>query len=411
MKKLFTLLVLSAFSSGIFAQSECDGTRYVDYDAFSTVDVTSGVTFGNNNALGGGPVDLLMDVYEPSGDTETNRPVVLVAFGGSFIGGQRSDVEFLCRIFAKLGYVAVAPDYRVGFFLPSQVTTTLAVMRSMHDIKACVRYLKKTVAEDGNPYGIDPDRIIVSGISAGGIGAIHAAYLDDDTEIPAYMEGDTAGLGGVAGNSGTPGYDSDPLAVMSFSGTIGDSSWIEPGDVPICSIHEENDNVVPYLTTEVSVSGFPTGLVASGSGDIHIRAENVGIDNCLLTYRGVTDHVGYFVGNIDQEALDFARDFALNMVCDGSSDCSSVDAGTSGTGISELSYESLSVYPNPANDVLNFESKFNGSAEVIDASGRVVSSATVTNGQNRLDISELKSGIYLLRLISEQPSLTRFIKE
>jgi hypothetical protein len=281
----------------------------------------------------------------------------------------------------------------------------------MHDMKACVRYLKKTVAEDNNPYGIDPDRIIVSGISAGGIGAIHAAYLDDDAEIPAYMEEDTAGLGGVAGNSGTPGYSSEPLAVMSFSGTIGDSSWIEPGDVPICSIHEEDDGVVPYLTTEVSVSGFPTGLIASGSGDIHIRAENVGIDNCLLTYRGVNDHVGYFVGNIDQEALDFARDFALNMVCDGSSDCSSVDAGSSSTGINEISYSQLDVYPNPTRDVLSFRSENVGSAEVIDASGRTVQTFSVRSGQNRIDVSPLKNGMYLIRTITDTPGLTRFIKE
>jgi len=134
-----------------------------------------------------------------------------------FVGGDRSQVVFFKEtIFAKLGYVVVAPDYRVGIFGPNQVSTTLAVLRGAHDMKACVRYLKKTVVEDDNPYGIDPDRIIVGGVSAGGISAIHAAYLDTDTEIPAYMTADTAGLGGVEGNSGTPSYSSAPLAVLSL---------------------------------------------------------------------------------------------------------------------------------------------------------------------------------------------------
>lgn len=410
MKRIFTLCLL-VFSTAAFAQTECNGTRYIDYNSFSGADVTSGVTFGNNTALGGGNVDLKMDVYEPTGDTETNRPVIVMAFGGSFIGGSRSQVAFLGEIFAKLGYVVVANDYRVGFFLPNQVTTTLAVLRGAHDMKACVRYLKKTVAEDGNPYGIDPDRIIVGGISAGGISAIHAAYLDSDLEIPAYMENDTAGLGGVEGNSGTPGYSSAPLAVLSFSGTIGDSAWINPGDAPICSIHEENDGTVPYLTTEVSVSGFPTGLVASGSGDLHKRAENVGIDNCLLTYRGVANHVGYFSGTPDQEALDFARDFCAAMVCNGTSNCSSVDAGGAGTGITEVEQNTIEAYPNPTANVLNFSTDEVVSVEVMDATGRVVLASTSLIGKNQLDVSTLPTGVYTLRAIGETISTAHFIKK
>lgn len=415
MKRFFTLLMLALSVSAVsMAQSsECDGTRYVDYNAFSNVDVTSGVTFGRNTALGGGQVDLKMDVYEPAGDNFDSRPVIIFAFGGSFIGGQRQDqdIQFLCQTFAKLGYVAVAPDYRVGFFLPNQVTTTLAVMRSMHDIKGCVRYLRKTVEEDGNPYSIDPDRIIVSGISAGAIGSIHAAYLDKDSEVPAYMASDTAGLGGVEGNSGSPGYSSKPLAVMSFSGTIGDTNWIEPGDIPISSIHDELDNVVPYNTTEVSVSGFPTGLVASGSGDIHIRAENLGIDNCLLTYRGVAGHVAYFSGGVDQQAIDFARDFCMNMVCTGGSDCHSVDAVMQGNSISEVDRNSIEVYPNPTDGVLTFTVEETSSVEVIDATGRVVLSGSLTIGKNRLDVSGLPTGFYTLRTIGKSISTAPFIKK
>lgn len=413
MKRIFTLLMLTfSMSAVVMAQSsECDGTRYVDYNAFPNVDVTSGVTFGSNTALGGGQVDLKMDVYEPAGDNFDSRPVIILAFGGSFIGGQRSDMEFLCRIFAKLGYVAIAPDYRVGFFLPNQVTTTLAVMRSMHDIKGCVRYLRKTVAEDGNPYGIDSQRIIVSGISAGAIGSIHAAYLDKDSEVPSYMANDTAGLGGVEGNSGSPGYSSQPYAVMSFSGTIGDTSWIEQGDIPISSIHDELDNVVPYGTTEVSVSGFPTGLVASGSKDIHIRAENLGIDNCLLTYRGVQGHVAYFSNGVDQQAIDFARDFCMNMVCTGGSDCHSVDAVTEGNGISEIDRNSIEVYPNPTDGVLTFTMDETSTVEVLDATGRVVLSGSLTIGKNRLDVSALPTGFYTLRTIGKTISTAPFIKK
>ena len=175
MNKIFTLISLCLISATSIQAQDCDGTRYRTYDLFPDVDVTSGVQFGSNVAVGGGNTALRMDVYAPAGDTRTDRPVIIMAFGGSFISGTRADVASLCRVFAKMGYVAIAPDYRIGFFLPNQITTTLAVFRGAHDMKSVIRFLRKSVAEDGNPYGIDAEKIIASGISAGAISAIHAA--------------------------------------------------------------------------------------------------------------------------------------------------------------------------------------------------------------------------------------------
>ncbi|TNF24275.1 MAG: T9SS type A sorting domain-containing protein [Bacteroidetes bacterium] len=405
MKRLFTLLTIAGLSATAFAQSDCTGGRYTDYNLFSDVDVTSAVTFGNNIALNGSPVDLKMDIYQPSGDTETNRAVIIMAFGGSFIGGQRSDVAFMCNILAKMGYVAVAPDYRVGFFLPSEVTTTLAVMRGMHDLNGCIRYLKKSANEDGNPYGIDCERIVVGGISAGAIAAIHSAYFDKISEVPSYMQNDTAGLGGVEGNSGTPNYISDPLGVLSFSGAIGDTSWIEPNDVAIVSVHEENDQVVPYLTQEVSVSGFPTGLTASGSAHIHLRADNVGVNNELKSYLGVNNHVGY-LSPIDQAALDFVTTFLADLVCSGETNsCTQISSG-----IGSVERNEISVYPNPAENVIFFSVEETGTVEVIDATGRILLSSATTVGRNTLDISELPVGIYTLRTLGDRVGTAHFIK-
>lgn len=406
MKQLFTLIFCSLISVGVYAQTDCTGGRYSTENLFSTVDVTEAITFGNNNAVGGGPTDLKMDVYEPAGDTETGRAVVIMQFGGSFIGGSRGDVASQCEFFAKMGYVSIAPDYRVGFFWPSEVTTTLAVLRASHDMKAVVRYLKKTVAEDGNPYGIDPDRIIVGGISAGAIGAIHAAYFDEIAEVPSYMENDTAGLGGVEGNSGTPGYSSEVLGVLSYSGAIGDSAWINTGDAPIISIHEDGDDVVPFDTREVSVSGLPTGLIASGSRDIHARLRNVGVNNCLHAFAGVNNHVGYLIGGFNEDVKTAVTGFLGNLVCGNTSNC----AETQFVGIGENSIRTIGVYPNPANNVLKFRTDEVGTVEIIDATGRTVLSTPSGLGQNQLDISELPKGAYVLMFRGATTGTARFIK-
>lgn len=414
MKRPITLLLLltaTACALQVDAQTECNGTRYRTYDLFSDVDVTNGVIFGSNTAVGGGGNQTLrLDVYEPSGDTETDRPVVIIAFGGSFVQGSRADVASLCRVFAKLGYVAIAPDYRVGVFFPiNQISTTLAVFRGAHDMKAAIRFLKKSVAEEGNPYGIDPERIIVGGVSAGAISAIHAAYLDKLEEVPAYMTNDTAGLGGIEGNSGNLGYSSRPFAVLNFSGTIGDSAWIEVDDLPICSIHEELDPTVPYGTEQVSALGFPTGLIASGSRDIHVRADNVGIDNCLLSYLGVENHVGYFSGGFDPLALDFARDFCADIVCGAPSQCGSVTVGLEDA--HETTQTELSLYPNPTSAGLFFDADDEARVRVFDMTGRTIISRTVTSGVQYLDVQHLPQGTYVLQVLGETVSTTWFVKQ
>ncbi|MCF8258081.1 MAG: T9SS type A sorting domain-containing protein [Flavobacteriales bacterium] len=409
MNRIFTLVSLAVLSAAtLMAQNECDGVRYRTQNLFPDVTVTSAVTYGSNAALGGGNATLRLDVYEPTGDTETTRPVVVVAFGGSFISGSRGDVASICRIFAKLGYVAIAPDYRVGFFLPNQITTTLAVFRGAHDMKAVVRFLRKSVAESGNPYGIDPDRIIVGGVSAGAIAAIHAAYLDKLEEMPAYMVNDTAGLGGVEGNSGSLGYSSRPLAVMSFSGTIGDTSWIEQSDLPIVSIHEDGDETVPYGTQEINAIGIATGLIASGSRDIHVRADNLGIDNCLLTYPNVVNHVGYLASGFDPVALEFVTRFCADMVCGGESICAS-----NFVGVEEVAAQRdpLNLYPNPTTGNLQFTASAQGTVEVIDMTGRMLISRQVTAGRQQLDVQGLPCGAYVLRLIGQDVTTVRFVKE
>jgi len=403
MKYLYAVAAVLAASLSLQAQ-ECGSGRYTTVDFFPNVTVTTGVQFGSNTGVSGGTQNLLMDVYEPTGDALAERPVVIVAFGGSFVGGNRGQVADLCQQFAKLGYVAIANDYRVGFFLPNEATTTRAVMRGSHDMKACVRYLRKTVAEDGNPYRIDPDRIIVGGVSAGAISAIHAAYLDQESEIPAILQGEIASLGGVEGNSGTPGYPSDVLGVYSFSGAIGDTLWIEPGDVPLVSIHEDGDGTVPYGTQEVSVIGIPTGLIASGSRDIHVRMDNLGLDNCLKTYNS-NAHVGYLQTD-PAVSFGYAAKFIAELVCN--EDVTCLDFST---GLNEIAtVGSLEVYPNPTNGLLQFEMEAPAVVRLMDVSGREVMRDRIATGTARMDISNLPNGVYMLRTEGAAPRVARVLK-
>lgn len=387
MKRTATFFLL--FLPFLLNAQECANGRYVDPAHFPNVTVTTGVEFGANTGVSGSNQVLRMDVYEPTGDVLAARPVVIVAFGGSFISGSRGDVADICNAFARLGYVAIANDYRVGFFLPNATTTTRAVMRGAHDMRACVRYLRKTVAENGNPYRIDPDRIIVGGVSAGAISALHATYLNEESEIPAVLIPESAAMGGIEGNSGSQGYSSEVLACYSFSGAIGDTTWIVPSDKPLASIHEVGDGVVPYYTQEVSVVGIATGLIASGSHDIHLRTAHQNVPNCFLSYPG-NGHVGYLQSDA-ANAIAFVAQFMADMVCDQPLACANTLA------VSDLPEPVASLpYPNPSSDRVWLDLPIGAWATLSDLQGRMLQTVRATTDRVEFDLAGLANGIYIL---------------
>ena len=119
--QFLSLIAATLFAGNAMAQ------RYVT-NSFTNVTVTPNVVYGQNySVLTGAPVmsDLKLDFYEPTGDTETARPLVIVLHTGSFLPkglnqsptGARTDSSIveMCKEFAKKGYVAAAVGYRMGW--------------------------------------------------------------------------------------------------------------------------------------------------------------------------------------------------------------------------------------------------------------------------------------------------------
>lgn len=71
------------------------------------------------------------------------------------------------------------------------------------------------------------------------------------------------------------------------------------------------------------------------------------------------------------------------------------------TGISQAEQPSLTIYPNPASNVLFINGSGNESAKVliVDLPGRVVLQSDLTNDETRLEISGLKPGIYMVKIM------------
>ena len=360
MKTTITLIVvILSFSLNVLAQ-DCSTGRYVD-EVFTTVNVTSDIPYGSNIDFNGATVNLALDVYEPAGDALSERPLIIWAHGGSFIAGEKTgtDVVPLAQDFAEKGYVTASMSYRLGmngipFPGPDSVDATETVIRAVHDARAAVRFFKKDFAENGNTYRIDTNNIFFGGVSAGGVIAVHMAYLDKESEIPtSYVDTSKAGLGGgVEGNTGNPGYKGTVKAIISSAGALRDTAWMEAGDTPVISFHGDADGTVPFGTAIISmVQIFPIMMI-DGSSSIHERADNLGMNNCFVPWPG-QDHVPHVTNAAYYDSLvTFSTNFLLQFVCGTPANCSYGPVG-----INEVSYENnkaLEIYPNPAGSSVKF---------------------------------------------------------
>jgi predicted esterase len=287
MRKLILLSVLAIIFACKKDETPQEPTipRYLEF-VFDEVNVET-VTY-SSDTLG-----LEMDVYQPVGDANTNRPVIVLAHGGGFVGGERTNPVMvrLGENLAKRGYVVASITYRLAPSFQSlldSITAADVVIKAIGDARAAVRFLRKTAAEDGNPFGINPDAIFMGGNSAGAVLTLHMGYLDQDDPIQPFFMNSMQDNGGFEGNSGNPGYSSSVKAIFNMAGGIARINWIDANDVPAIHFHGINDDVVPYECDNVFL-GLLGGLDVinlCGSKPIHDKATAIGIESTLNSYNG-----------------------------------------------------------------------------------------------------------------------------
>ncbi len=314
--KKFTLALAILISQLSFAQ-----TRYID-EVFSSVTVTQEILYATNiSVLTGSPqsMDLTLDLYEPTGDTASSRPVVIYLHGGMYLPqginqlctgtNKDSSVVEICTRLAKRGYVAAAINYRLGWNPLASTEEDRrnlwvnALYRGVQDTRTCVRFFRKEQSQ-GNQYGIAPNKLILMGEYTGGDIVLAALTLDRPEEIfiDKFMDSnqlamvDTSLSGNYDGTLNRPfctanhvGYSSDVCMAVNLDGSIADTTWLESGDEPIVAFHVPGNPITPYNTGAVLVSGTANVVVeVSGSYDVLRRANRFG-NNDIFVNANFTD--------------------------------------------------------------------------------------------------------------------------
>ncbi|MEQ8904527.1 alpha/beta hydrolase [Ekhidna sp.] len=304
MKRIFWVLAvafLAACGNDNDAIPGLTGERYID-SVFSEINVKLNVKYGTNHSLAGIEKNLFLDVYWPENDTIDKRPTIVLAHGGAFVGGNKSDLKDLCTAYASMGYTVASIGYNLldDRFLSDSVRFSEGVVIALGDMKGAIRYLRDNAINGNNDYGINSELMFAGGISAGAILANHVGMLSiDDPAIPEYLQTHMDNNGGFEGDTNDLTVSSEVSGVISFSGSLLRSLWIDANDPPIFMVHEELDPIVPC---DYSASDrFPFPILAYGACALQDQIAESGIKNEFVFYEGVDTHVGYFT-NDNKEA-------------------------------------------------------------------------------------------------------------
>jgi alpha/beta superfamily hydrolase len=327
MSKIWTLLVVFCLIATVSF-----GQRYTS-EVFSDVTTSQGIYGENITVLTvavTGQVSkqpLAYEFYEPTGDTEAERPLVILLHTGNFLpnptnggtGGTMRDsfvVETASRL-AKMGYVVCVADYRLGWNPLAQTQPERAqgliqaAYRGIQDTRTAVRFFKKDYSENSNSFRVDTSRITVFGQGTGGYISLGAATIDNYPQLvlPKFIDangipmiitqvhGDIYGtsVGLIPGSGDTlslpnhVGYSSEFQLCVNVGGALGDTSWLTAGDPAMISFQTTTDPFAPYTEDILTVPTTGDLIVeVQGAYTVQHKANALG-NNDVMKSAGYSD--------------------------------------------------------------------------------------------------------------------------
>lgn len=193
-----------------------------------------------------------MIMYKPNISSSVKLPAIVFFFGGGWVSGNPDQFQLQAEYLATRGIVAFCPNYR------TKSRHSTSPFESVMDAKSAIRYLKI----HGNKLGIDANKIVASGGSAGGHLAACTAVIANINESTDDLTVSSVPMALVLFNpvvdTGKKGFGQEKLAGREFE---------------LSPVHHITPNV-------------PETLILHGKADITVPYENVHRFNYLMKQQG-----------------------------------------------------------------------------------------------------------------------------
>ena len=261
-------------------------------------------------------------------------------------------------------------------FVPTATTT---YMVTGTDANGCVNTATTTVTLNGLlTVSLGPDIIQCGGTALLDAGNIGSVYLWNNASTTQTITVSTSGtyIVDVTDVNGCMGSDTAVVTINTAPSVTATASSV----------------VVCVDDATVSLTGTPTGGVWSGPGvtgsSLSPTAAGVGLHAAIYSYSDANGCEGIASINVQVNAcVGFVENTLGNCV---------------------------SVYPNPALNEINIQSKFNSINSnyfIYDQFGRVVLNGKILNTVTRVDLEKLSSGLYIFTMDTTDNFIFKFVKE
>ena len=218
----------------------------------------------------------LLDVYLPA-NAKGKLPLVILIHGGGWLGNDKyADIGYMKKTVAEIvssGFALASIDYRFS--------TQAVFPAQIQDCNRAISFLY----DNADTYGIDKQRFVIMGFSAGGHLASLVGLSKNNTVNAFFMPGTSESFAVKAvvdfygpaelilfpGNNDEKSPESlligaAPLARPDLAKAASPVTYVDKGDPPFLIIHGEKDELVSpkqsqLLSAWLNVAGVPNELI------------------------------------------------------------------------------------------------------------------------------------------------------
>ncbi len=343
------------------------------------------------------------DIAYPNPDVDPleKRPVIILAHGGGFWGGEKESLEYQLNALSQSGYVAISLNYRKGWdgspddCSGDPASLSEAIYRAMQDVHACLRY----IAANADTYGIDTAMMFVGGESAGVYAIMNSIFMTEEEwsiNHPTHL----AELGPLKTSTNLLTNNFTVKGFISMWGGMYDTAYIDFNEMrPLISFYGISDDVIPPTSGPIKFcEGFE---MVYGAEALQDKFNNNNICNAL-NKNLMAGHEAYLPDYTAPAIACFVKSIMCNE-CSTSelnyeiAECSDIVASS----VYDLETASISIAPNPASTYISINLGDLGmnqlNLQFMDITGKLVAPGYIISGENiSVNVNTLAPGMYAI---------------